>query len=82
LTCLYVTSTRLPLPSELREVNDRSLEVVVTLLNTSAIKSLIACPYLDNLRTLDVVAGEDVSEEMAKEYYRRFRRHLVRSPHA
>jgi uncharacterized protein (TIGR02996 family) len=51
-------------------------------LNANAVRALIACPYLENLRKLDVVAGEDVSEETAKDYYRRFGRHLVRSPHA
>ena len=44
--------------------------------------ALIGCPFLENLRKLEVVAGEDVSEETAKEYYKRFGRHLVRSPHA
>jgi uncharacterized protein (TIGR02996 family) len=51
-------------------------------LNANAVKALIACPYFEKLRKLDVVASEDVSEETSKEFYRRFRRHLVRSPHA
>lgn len=79
LTALYVSRERLPLPTE-----DRTgiPTVVVTRLNTNAVKAVLDCPYLDSLRKLDVVAGEDVSEETAKEFYKRFRRHLVRSPHA
>jgi hypothetical protein len=53
-----------------------------TRLNADAIEALIACPYLENLGTLDVVVAEDVSEATAKGYYRRFGRHLVRRPHA
>jgi hypothetical protein len=51
-------------------------------LNAEAIEALIACPYLDNLQTLDLVVAEDVSEQTAKAYYKRFSRHLVRRPHA
>lgn len=49
-------------------------------LNENAVRALIDCPYLQNLRVLDVVAG-DVPESTAREFHRRFRRHLVRSPH-
>jgi uncharacterized protein (TIGR02996 family) len=59
-----------------------ALYISAARLNSNAVKALIACPYLDSLRKLDVVAGEDVSEETAKGFYKRFRRHLVRSPHA
>jgi uncharacterized protein (TIGR02996 family) len=59
-----------------------ALYISATRINANAVKALIACPYFGSLRTLDVVAGEDVSEETAKGYYKRFRRHLVRSPHA
>jgi uncharacterized protein (TIGR02996 family) len=81
VTALYVSSTRLPFESERDSLREGEL-IIATLLNTNAIKSLIACPHLEHLRTLDVVAGEDVSEETAKDFYRRFHRHLVRSPHA
>jgi uncharacterized protein (TIGR02996 family) len=50
-------------------------------LNANAIRALIDCPYLENLRVLDVVAG-DVPEPLARDFHRRFRRHLVRNPHA
>jgi hypothetical protein len=51
-------------------------------LNANAVQALIACPYFESLRKLDVIAGRDVSEELGKAYYKRFGRHLVRSPHA
>jgi uncharacterized protein (TIGR02996 family) len=59
-----------------------SLYMSAARLNANAVKALIACPHFESLRKLDVVAGEDVSEETAKDYYKRFGRHLVRSPHA
>ena len=59
-----------------------TLHITNARLNASAVKALISCSHFESLRRLDVVAGEDVSEETAKDYYRRFGRHLVRSPHA
>lgn len=59
-----------------------ALYITAARLNANAVRALIACAHFENLRKLDVVAGEDVSEETAKEYYKRFGRHLVRSPHA
>jgi uncharacterized protein (TIGR02996 family) len=59
-----------------------ALYISAARLNANAVKALIACPHFESLRKLDVVAGEDVSEETAKAYYKRFGRHLVRSPHA
>jgi uncharacterized protein (TIGR02996 family) len=59
-----------------------ALYVSAARLNANAVKALIACPHFENMRKLDIVAGEDVSEETAKDYYKRFGRHLVRSPHA
>jgi uncharacterized protein (TIGR02996 family) len=58
-----------------------SLYLPATQLTESAIRALIKCPYLENLRVLDTVS-RDVSEQIAKQFYQRFRRHLVRSPHA
>lgn len=59
-----------------------ALHIPTTRLNANAVKALIACPHFESLYKLDVVAGEDVSEETAKGFYRCFGRHLVRSPHA
>jgi uncharacterized protein (TIGR02996 family) len=59
-----------------------ALYISRSLLNANAVRALIACPYFECLRRLDVIGGRDVSEELAKEYYKRFQRHLVRSPHA
>jgi hypothetical protein len=51
-------------------------------LNAGAIKSLIDSPHLKRLRGVDIVAGSDVPEKLSRRFYRRFLRHLVRSPHA
>jgi hypothetical protein len=79
VTALYVEKTRISQPSEF---GDGRPYLVLTHLHTKAVNALIECPFLENLLKLEVVAGEDVSEETAKDYYRRFGRHLVRSPHA
>jgi uncharacterized protein (TIGR02996 family) len=50
-------------------------------LNANAVRALIESPYLQSLRVLDAVAGDDVTEAVAKDFHRRFARHLVRSPH-
>jgi uncharacterized protein (TIGR02996 family) len=50
-------------------------------LYSNAVHALINCPYLENLRVLEAVAG-NVSEETVKKFHRRFGQHLVRSPHA
>jgi uncharacterized protein (TIGR02996 family) len=78
LTALTVCSRRRPLPSEVEGLPEGERSLVQTLLHTNAVKALIACPYFENLRKMEVVASEDVPDEMAKEYYKRFGRHLVR----
>ncbi len=50
-------------------------------LNANAVRALIESPYLQSLKLLDAVAGDDVTEAVAKDFQRRFGRHLVRSPH-
>jgi uncharacterized protein (TIGR02996 family) len=78
--CFPVNIVWLCKKSWLRSVT--AISVPAARLNASAVSALIACPFFEKLRKLDVVAGEDVSEETAKDYYKRFGRHLVRSPHA
>ena len=51
-------------------------------LNAKAIRALIDCPHFTNLKVIEAIAGDDVSEQLKKEFHRRFGRHLVRSPHA
>jgi uncharacterized protein (TIGR02996 family) len=46
-------------------------------LNANAIRALIDCPYLENLRVLDVLTG-DVPDPLAREFRRRFGHQLVR----
>jgi uncharacterized protein (TIGR02996 family) len=57
-----------------------SLYLPETALIESAIQAVIKSPYLENLCVLDAVA-EDVSETVAEQFYKRFRRHLVRRSH-
>jgi uncharacterized protein (TIGR02996 family) len=50
-------------------------------LNADAIRALIESHHLGKLEVLDVFRGEDVSEQLAKAFRRRFGHQLVRSPH-
>jgi uncharacterized protein (TIGR02996 family) len=57
-----------------------SLYLPDTILIESVVQAVIKSPYLENLCILDAVA-EDVSDMTAEQFYKRFRRHLVRRPH-
>jgi len=59
-----------------------ALYVTAPRLNSNAVRALIECPHLGNLKAIEAFPGEDVSEQLKKEFHRRFGRHLVRSPHA
>jgi uncharacterized protein (TIGR02996 family) len=48
-------------------------------LNARAIRALIDSPHLANLKVIEAVKREDVSNELAKAFHRRFGRHLVPS---